>query len=229
MSYQLIKNTKLAFGIIASIVISGCATETHRQIVPQTVQAYRSSYTGPKQVLVVGNFQNRSNYMTGLFSSGKDRLGSQAKTILKTHLQQTNRFSVVDRENMQQIEEEAKRAGVQQKIKGATITITGGVSEFGRKNTGDHQLFGILGSGKKQTAYAKISLNVVDVATSEIIYSTQGAGEYSLSNREVVGFGGTAGYDATLNGKVLNFAITEAVNNLVRDLESGVWSMQGGV
>ena len=52
--------------------------------------------------------------------------------------------------------------------------------------------------------------------TSEIIHSVQGAGEYNLSNREVLGFGGTAGYDATLNGKVLNLAITEAVNNLAR-------------
>ena len=45
-----------------------------------------------------------------------------------------------------------------------------------------------------------------------------------LSNREVVGFGGTAGYDATLNGKVLDLAIREAVNNLVAGIESGAWT-----
>ena len=39
------------------------------------------------------------------------------------------------------------------------------------------------------------------------------------------GTGGTAGYDATLNGKVLNLAITEAVNNLVTDLENGMWRL----
>ena len=65
---------------------------------------------------------------------------------------------------------------------------------------------------------------MVNVATSEVVYSAQGAGEYSLSNREVVGFGGTAGYDATLNGKVLDLAIREAVNNLVRGIESGAWN-----
>ena len=102
--------------------------------------------------------------------------------------------------------------------------ITGDVTEFGRKVTGDHQLFGILGRGKSQIAYAKVALNVVDVGTSEVIFSTQGAGEYSLSNREVVGFGGTAGYDATLNGKVLDLAIREAVNNLVQGVESGAWN-----
>ena len=97
------------------------------------------------------------------------------------------------------------------------------MTEFGRKVTGDHQLFGILGSGKKQTAYAKVSLNIIDVLTSRIVYSTQGAGEYAMSNREVLGFGGTASYDATLNGKVLNFAIKEAVNNIIHDVENGVW------
>ena len=55
------------------------------------------------------------------------------------------------------------------------------------------------------------------------MYSVQGAGEYSLSNREVVGFGGTAGYDSTLNGKVLDLAIREAVNNLVSGIEKGDW------
>lgn len=213
---------------LSSIILlcSACATETHREITPQTVATHGTDYQGKKHTLVVGNFQNRSTYLQGMFSTNVDNLGNQAKTILKTHLQQTNRFIVVDRENMDGLATEAKISGVSQKLKGANYTVTGDVTEFGRKVTGDQQLFGILGSGKKQTAYAKVSLNIVDVTTSEIIYSTQGAGEYELSNREIVGFGGTAGYDATLNGKVLNFAITEAVNNMVQDLQNGVWNIQ---
>ncbi|MNY61144.1 putative lipoprotein [compost metagenome] len=56
-----------------------------------------------------------------------------------------------------------------------------------------------------------------------MVYSTQGAGEYQLSNREIIGFGGTASYDSTLNGKVLDLAVREAVNNLVAGIESGAW------
>jgi curli biogenesis system outer membrane secretion channel CsgG len=97
------------------------------------------------------------------------------------------------------------------------------VTEFGRKEVGDQQLFGILGRGKTQIAYSKVSLNVVDAVTSEVIFSVQGAGEYALSNREVIGFGGTASYDSTLNGKVLDLAIREAVNRLVEGVESGQW------
>jgi curli biogenesis system outer membrane secretion channel CsgG len=72
-------------------------------------------------------------------------------------------------------------------------------------------------------AYAKVALNIVDVNTSQVVYSAQGAGEYSLDNREIVGFGGTASYDSTLNGKVLDLAIREAVQNLVTGIDSGAW------
>jgi len=207
-----------------TVAMSGCATESHRALTPETVETYKTAYSGPKYDLVVGKFQNRSSYMSGIFSEGPDQLGNQAKTILKTHLQQTGRFVVVDRENMEEIEREAGLRGEKQALTGAQVAVTGDVTEFGRRTTGDVQLFGILGSGKKQTAYAKVALNIVDVRTSQIVYSVQGAGEYDLSNREVVGFGGAAGYDATLNGKVLNLAITEAVNNLVAGLERGEWS-----
>lgn len=211
---------------LATVLLSGCATESHRAIQPVKVHSAPATYQGERATLVVGNFENRSSYMQGMFSSEVDKLGNQAKTILKTHLQQTNRFNVVDRQNMERLRKEAQLSGVKQNVTGANYVVTGDVTEFGRKVTGDRQLFGILGSGKKQVAYAKVSLNIVDVRSSQIVYSTQGAGEYALSNREIIGFGGTASYDATLNGKVLNFAIQEAVNNMTADLQSGAWVLK---
>lgn len=130
---------------------------------------------------------------------------------------------VLDRDNLSEIQQEAGFSKKAQAVKGADYVITGNVTEFGRKEVGDQQLFGILGRGKSQVAYAKVALNVVDVASSQVIYSAQGAGEYSLSNREVIGFGGTASYDSTLNGKVLDLAIREAVDNLVAGIQSGAW------
>jgi curli biogenesis system outer membrane secretion channel CsgG len=106
---------------------------------------------------------------------------------------------------------------------GAAYVVTGDITEFGRKEVGDQQLFGLLGRGKTQVAYAKVTLNVVNSLTSETVYSAQGAGEFELSNREVLGFGGTSGYDATLNGKVLDLAMREAVNNLVAGKDAGQW------
>jgi curli biogenesis system outer membrane secretion channel CsgG len=220
-------------GIVLTCVLvgalgAGCVTESHRTLEAPTVASHGTPYGGPRYTLVVGNFQNRSQYLRGAFAEGGDPLGSQAKTILQTHLQLTGRFVLVDRGNMEAIAREAEIRGTKQALTGAQVAVTGDVTEFGRRETGDTQLFGILGYGKKQLAYAKVALNIVDVTTSQVIYAVQGAGEYDLSNREVVGFGTVAGYDATLNGKVLNLAITEAVNNLVGGLERGEWSPTRG-
>ncbi len=207
------------FFVAASI---GCtAHESSRALDVAKVDSAQTTYNGPRTPLVVGKFDNRSSFMRGLFSDGVDRLGGQAKTILISHLQQANRFTVMDRDNMKELEFESTVTGKQQKLKGAEIVITGDVTEFGRKETGDRQLFGIFGRGKTQTAYSKVNLNVVKAETSEVIFSVQGAGEYELSNREVLGFGSTASYDSTLNGKVLDLAIREAVNRLVEGFNTG--------
>jgi curli biogenesis system outer membrane secretion channel CsgG len=224
---SLISKISISALIIGATVIllSGCATTTSTVIETPKVNTYNTAYTGVKNKIAVGNFVNRSSFQNGIFSSGTDRLGSQAKTTLLSHLQQTNRFSVLDRDNMDMLANEANIAGAAQSIAGAKFVVTGDVTEFGRKDVGDKQLFGLLGKGKSQIAYAKVTLNIVDVTTSELVYSVQGAGEYSLSEREVIGFGSTAGYDATLNGKVLDLAIREAVNNLVTGLETGTWKI----
>ncbi|MHB8845026.1 MAG: CsgG/HfaB family protein [Nitrospirota bacterium] len=212
--------------VVLCAVLAGCATESSQALKVAQVDSAATPYSGPKTTLVIGKFDNRSSFMRGIFSDGVDRLGSQAKTILITHLQQTNRFVVMDRDNMKEAEFESSLSGKTHKLKGADFVVTGDVTEFGRKETGDHQLFGILGRGKTQTAYSKVSLNVVNAETSEVIFSSQGAGEYELSNREVIGFGGTSSYDATLNGKVLDLAIREAVNRLVEGIDKGGWNVR---
>ncbi|MGH8531442.1 MAG: CsgG/HfaB family protein [Gammaproteobacteria bacterium] len=218
---QAVHPILLALSLAAGLL--GCATESRRALVTPKVASAGTSYAGPSHTLFVGKFDNRSGYMRGLFSNGVDPLSSQAKTALISHLKQTGRFRVVERENMEEIAREAEIRGQKQALKGADVAVTGDVVEFGRKETGDRALFGILGSGKEQVAYSKVALNIVDVLTSEVVYSVQGAGEYALSNRELIGFGGTAGYDSTLNGKVLDLAIREAVNRLVEGLERGAW------
>ena len=215
-------------GILAlGFTLVGCApVEQSRTLeTPKPIQSSQA-YVGVKSPLSVGKFDNRSTFMRGIFSDGVDRIGNQAKTILITHLQQTGRFNVLERDNLAEAAQEANFAKKTQNIKGADYLVTGDVSEFGRKEVGDQQLFGLLGRGKSQIAYAKVSLNIVNVQTSEVVYATQGAGEYSLSEREVLGFGTAASYDSTLNGKVLDLAIRDAVNKMVTDINNGSWNPQ---
>lgn len=210
--------------IAVTAMFSGCATtETSRALEVPKVQAAQAAYAGPRAPIAVGKFDNRSSYMRGVFSDGVDRVGDQAKTSLVSHLQQTNRFAVQDRDNMAETGAEAKIQGTTQQLRGAQYVVTGAVTEFGRKEVGDQQFFGVLGRGKQQVAYAKVTLNVISAVNSEVAFSAQGAGEFALSNREVLGFGSTASYDATLTGKVLDLAMREAVDKLVVGLDAGQW------
>jgi len=214
----------LLWCMAAFVSLAGCAhQEESRTIAVQKVESAGQSYSGARTPISVGKFDNRSSFMRGVFSDNVDRLGGQAQTILVTHLQQSSRFNVLDRTNMAEIKQEAALQKKAQTLKGAEFVVTGDVTEFGRKDIGDRQLFGLLGRGKTQIAYAKVNLNIVNTLTSEVVFSSQGAGEFSLSEREVIGFGGTSGYDATLNGKVLDLAIRDAVNNLVSGIDSGAW------
>ena len=224
----MLNRHKAALALAAAFLLGGCATESSRSVQVEKVQAAATPYSGVRHPISVGKFDNRSSFMRGVFSDGVDRLGSQAKTTLVAHLQQSQRFSVLDRDNMAETRQEAQLQGQAQTLRGAAYVVTGDISEFGRKEIGDQQLFGILGRGKSQVAYAKITLNIVNSLTSEVVYSARGAGEYALSNREVLGFGGTAGYDATLNGKVLDLAIREAVNSLVAGVDAGQWGGKDG-
>lgn len=219
------KSNGVMWGIALCLgaMTAGCATETSRALPVQQVQAASVQHAGARIPVSIGKFENRSPFMRGAFSDGVDRLGSQAKTTLIAHLHQSQRFSVLDRDNLTETGQEARFQGAAQSIRGAAFVITGDISEFGRKEVGDHQLFGVLGRGKTQVAYAKITLNVVNSLTSEVVFSARGAGEYELSSREVLGFGGAAGYDATLNGKVLDLAMREAVDNLAAGKDAGHW------
>src|SRR5450830_192334 len=156
----MFKKTASAVAIMAAVtVLAGCATEGSRALpITQTNAAITArAYQGPRSAISVGKFDNRSSFMRGLFSDGNDRLGSQAKTILISHLQQTGRFTVLDRDNMSEISQEAKINKQVQNLKGANFVVTGDVTEFGRKEVGDKQLFGLLGRGREQIAYAKVS------------------------------------------------------------------------
>ena len=86
---------------------AGCATESSKTIEAVKVSSYNTPYHGARAPISIGSFDNRSTYQRGVFSDGEDRLGSQAKTILLTHLQQTNRFNVLNRTQLSALKQEA--------------------------------------------------------------------------------------------------------------------------
>jgi curli biogenesis system outer membrane secretion channel CsgG len=93
----------------------------------------------------------------------------------------------------------------------------GSVVELGRDTTGGVWL---LGKEKTQRARARVVLRLVDPKTGQVFYSQEGAGEASLSASSTLGFGGAAGFDSTLEGKAIDAAIVNMINNVVSTLDA---------
>ncbi len=128
------KAARASLTVFLLAALGGCATESYQELRPPKPSCAGTAYTGPRSILMVGKFDNRSSYMRGLFSNGIDRLGGQAKTILIGHLQETGRFVVVDRDNIEEIAREAKLKGEAQALEGADFAITGDVVEIARRD-----------------------------------------------------------------------------------------------
>lgn len=176
-----------------------------------------------KRKVAIGRFSNETEYGKGLFyDKDNDPMGKQALDILSAKLGASSKFILLERNDLQQLLEEANRNGqsAQQAI-GADYMIIGSITEFGRKNTSQSQVFT---TSKTQTVEAAVSIRLVDVATGQIIYSDQGKGSAEITTKSTfVGTGGHAGYDATLSDKAISAAIDQLVENIINKLSNKPW------
>lgn len=173
-----------------------------------------------KRKIAVGRFSNETIYGRSLLRDVHgDPLGKQALDILSSQLVATGRFLVFERPDLNKIEQEQMRTGGGNLV-GVDALVLGSVTEFARSTSGQS---GFLSSTKKQLARAKVNIRLADVHTGLLFFSTSGSGEATTESGEVAGFGSRAAYDATLNDKALNAAISETVNQLVTKLEERPW------
>jgi len=58
------------------VLLAGCATERSKSVLVASTAAAQSNWQGPRSAISVGKFDNRSSYLTGVFSDGIDRIGN---------------------------------------------------------------------------------------------------------------------------------------------------------
>ena len=176
-----------------------------------------------RMTIAVARFSNESTYGAGLFADQYgDRLGKQASDLLTNHLVETQRFSVVERPDLGRLRAEAKLMGLSEEdfrrnLKGVDALILGSVAELGRETTGSSWF---VGRSKQQRARARVVLRMVDPRTGEVFYTQEGSGEATIKASSTLGFGGRAGWDSTLDGKAIDAAIVNMMNNVVRTLDA---------
>jgi len=175
-----------------------------------------------KRKVAIARFSNETQYAKGIFyDKDNDPVGKQAVDILSTKLASTNKFILLERQDMDKIVEELKIAGNEglQKV-GADYLIIGSVTEFGRKNVGDVNAFS---RSKTQTVQAGVSIRLVDVSTGQIIYSEEAKGQAETQNKTVMGLGERTDYDATLSDKAISAAISKLVENIINNCMDKPW------
>ncbi|GAF03880.1 CsgG/HfaB family protein [Saccharicrinis fermentans] len=210
---------------IVSLAMSCTTQQKVVQVEPQVQEDIPQNNTEEqilKRKVAIARFSNETQYAKGIFyDKDNDPVGKQAVDILSTKLAATNKFILLERQDMDKIVEELKIAGNEglQKV-GADYLIIGSVTEFGRKNVGDVNAFS---RSKTQTVQAGVSIRLVDVSTGQIIYSEEAKGQAETQNKTVMGLGERSDYDATLSDKAISAAISKLVENIINNCMDKPW------
>lgn len=232
-SEDLMRNIKLPVTISLVAFLTACAvqepsinpkdspiTARQEQAAQQAVLASVSTPT-LKRKIALGRISNETNYGQSLLRDrAGDPLGKQVTDLLSKALTESGSYLVFERPDITRLQNESQLTGNQLNLVGVDALIIGSLTEFGRKTVGQT---GFASSSKKQVAFAKVDVRVVDAKTGYIFFATSGAGEASTETASTFGFGSQASYDGTLNDAAIRQAVSEVVNKLAQQMSQRPW------
>jgi len=216
--------------VIFIFLVPACATMEKTEIEkikeapkisPTIAKVQPEAYKGLKRKVAVARFTNETKYGQSFFiDKDENRIGKQAVDILSSKLLATEKFILLERADLDKINKELSLGNLQPIRNMADYLIVGSITEFGRKEVSD---VGIFSRVKKQVAFAKVHIRMVDIYTGKIIYSEEGEGNAFSEAGSVFGVGARAGYDSTLNDKAMEAAINNLSSNIIQNLLDKPW------
>lgn len=216
--------------VLLTLSFTGCATMTEQTVhqTPSTTQKVSPTLSVPettkslKRKVAIARFTNETKYGQSFFiDKNNDKIGKQAMDILSAKLFETGKFLMLERADIAKIEKELEISGKAPKLSvAADYLILGSITEFGRKDVSE---VGIFSRVKKQEAFAKVHIRIVDVQTGKITYSEEGRGTAYSTAGTVFGVGNKAGYDSSLNDKVIEAAIADLASNIIENMLDKPW------
>lgn len=213
---------KTLFKLAVLLIVFNSTAQKKIVKVESQIQEIKKDEPGLKRKVAIARFSNETQYAKGMFyDKDNDPLGKQTVDILSTKLAASNKFILLERQDLDKILSELNYASNEgyQKV-GADYLIIGSITEFGRKNVGDVNVFSRT---KTQTVQAGVSIRLVDVSTGQIIYSEEAKGEAETTNKTVMGLGERTDYDATLSDKAISAAISKLVENIINNCMDRPW------
>ncbi|PKN72587.1 MAG: curli production assembly/transport component CsgG [Candidatus Cloacimonetes bacterium HGW-Cloacimonetes-3] len=223
---------------LSLLLLGGCAKYQSEQahqtlsITPASAIPVVDEAVSLKKKVAIGKFTNESRLANSFLNEGsntKERMSKAATDILTAKLAMTNRYLLIERQDDMAVSNEQQIANIQSYKIPADYLILGSISEFGRNTSGN---VGLIDRTKKQTAYAKVTLRLVDTRNGMIIFGEEGSGEASSEVGTVLGMGSQAGFDESLTDKAIDAAISSVIQNLMNKLAHDPWrsyvlSMEG--
>ncbi len=226
----------LLAGLCGCVTTGTETTVTSGQGGPTMAEAQSEAYNGPKARIAVARFKDKTR--KGWYNH---KIGDGMADQLTTALFNTNRFIVLERQNLDTVlseqdlgasgrvkEETAAPIG---EIEGAELLVVAAVTEFEGKASGGGGGIGgfggnVLGAiaGGVNRAHMAIDLRVIDTKTSRIVGATSVEGkatDFNIGGAAGAYFGGGAlggalgVYENTPIGKAIRACIEKAVNFVV--------------
>lgn len=218
------KRTKLIYAVLFLCGSQMFAAKPNPLIVENSgsVSASTSEFNKVlKRKVAIARFTNETNYgRSFLVDKDCNPIGKQALDILSKKLLDTGKFILLERADLDKLNAEMGIANLAKLKNAADYLIIGSITGFGRKNEGK---VGVFTRTRTQTAYAKVTIRLVDVQSGVIIYSEEGAGEAFSEQKTTMGLGPAADYDSTLNDKVLDAAISNLSSRVIENLLGKPW------
>ena len=223
MKFYILRTTAAALilGYLAGGSINAAESVIIAPSSPQISPSLQASPRGLKRKVAIARFTNETNYgRSCLVDQASNPIGKQALDILSKKLLDTEKFILLERADLEKINAELGLTSVAPLKNGADYLIVGSITAFGRKTEGE---VGVFTRKKRQTAFAKVTIRLIDVQTGSVIYAEEGSGEAYTEQKTAVGLGPTADYDSTLNDKVLDAAITNLASKVIENLLQKPW------
>lgn len=185
-----------------------------------------------KKRVAVSRFEDRAG-------TGYNHLGQGVADMLVTALVKTNKFSVLERQELDKVLEEqklgesglvtAETAPKIGKLLGVELLVVGSVSEFGTKEKKvSGGLSFISGGIKTKTSRAVVDIRLVNTVTGEIVAAETKEGEESSTgiavDYEGIDFNNMDSWDDTDIGKACREAVDGVVELIVDNMANIPWA-----
>jgi curli biogenesis system outer membrane secretion channel CsgG len=214
--------------------LSGCAVQTPPNKPVEAPQAVAAQLAAQQAMLTatpvapalkwkiaLGRISNETSYGQSLLRDNSgDPLGKQVTDLMSKALTSSGAYLVFERPDIGRLQAESRLTDTRLNLIGVDALIIGSLTEFGRKTVG---ATGFVSSSKRQVAFAKVDIRIVDVSTGLVFFATSGAGEASTETASTFGFGSQAAYDGTLNDSAIRQAVSEAVSRLSVEMNRRPW------